>query len=231
MGSVAAARRTQSSYPTYLKSTNPSTLTMAIFGGANGQGGPANLSNQIKAVPDVATVRTYDSGAAVPLAPSGAPRLITLNLANLGGSLDGYLTKQDRLTASQGHLFNPRSLDEVELTAGAARIWNVHVGQIVPMGFYAPRQSNLPGFGTPKVKPMLTIDARVTAIVVMNSEVIQDDVDKAYGFAFITPAMVRRASTIDPTWKLPIYYAIQLRHGDAGLAKEWRCRCRSRGRR
>jgi hypothetical protein len=135
MGSVAAARRTQSSYPTFLKSTNPSTLTMAIFGGSNGEAQTPNLTNKIKALADVATIRILGSGAAVPLSSSGAPRLTTLNLVNLGGSLDGYLVKQDRLTALQGHLFNPKSLDQVEVTPGAARIWNVHVGQKVPIGF------------------------------------------------------------------------------------------------
>jgi ABC-type antimicrobial peptide transport system permease subunit len=219
MASVAAARRTQSSYPTFLKSTNPSTLTIAIFGGSNGQLIGPNLTKKIEALPDVATVRTLGQGAAAPLTASGAPRLSTLNDVNLGGSLDGYLFKQDRLVALQGHLINPKSLDEIEVTPGAARIWNVHVGQKVPIGFYAPRQANLPGFGTSKVKPMLTIHATVTAIVVMNSEVVQDDVDKAYGFAFLTPAMTRRAATIDPNWRAPVYYGIQLRHGDRGLVK------------
>jgi hypothetical protein len=219
MASVAAARRTQSSYPTFLSSTNPSTLTFAIFGGSNGQLEGPNLTNKFLSLSDVANVRTLNQGAAVPLTPSGAPRLTTLNLVNLGGSLDGYLLKEDRLSALQGHLFNPKSLDEVEMTPGAARIWNVRVGQTVPIGFYAPRQQNLPGFGTSKVKPILTVHATVTAIVAMNSEVVQDDVDKAYGFAFLTPAMVHRAAKIDPSWATPVYYAIQLRHGDEGLAK------------
>jgi hypothetical protein len=89
---------------------------------------------------------------------------------------------------------------------------------VIPIGFYAPREANLPGFGTAKVKPIFTVQTTVTAIVAMNSEIIQDDVDRAYGFAFITPAMTKRAATIDADWKDPIYYAMQLRHGDRGLA-------------
>jgi hypothetical protein len=219
MASVAAARRTQSSYLTFLKSTNPSTLTMAIFGGDNGQELGPNLSTKFEALADVSTVRALNEGAAVPLTPSGAPRFNTLNDVNLVGSLDGYLLNEDRLSVLQGQLFNPKSLNEVEVTPGAARIWKVHVGQKVPIGFYAPNQQNLPGFGTSKVKPILTVHATVTAIVVMNSEVVQDDVDKAYGFAILTPAMAQRAIKIDPTWATPVYYAIQLRHGDAGLAQ------------
>jgi hypothetical protein len=219
MASVAAARRTQSSYTTFLKSTNPSTLTMAIFGGNNGQLLGPNLTTNFEALRDVANVRTLNQGAAAPLTPLGAPRLDTLNDVNLCGTLDGYPLKEDRLSALRGHLFNPKSLDEIELTASAARIWNVHVGQKLPIGFFSRSQSSLPGFGTAKVKPMLTVRATVTAIVVMNSQVVQDDVDRAFGFAFMTPAMTQRATKIDPNWSTPVYYALQLRHGDEGLAK------------
>jgi hypothetical protein len=218
MASIAAARRTQSSYPTFLKSTNPSTLTMGVFGATNGGKGGSSLVPKIARLSDVAAVWTLDSGDAVPLSPSGAPRLNTINSVVFGGSFDGYLAQEDRLSVLQGHLSNPRSLDQIEVTPGAARIWNVHQGQSVPIGFYAPQQANLPGFGTSKVKPIFTVHATVTAIVAMNSEIVQDDVDRAYGFAFLTPAMIKRAAAIDPDWNDPVYYAIQLRHGDEGLA-------------
>ncbi len=96
-----------------------------------------------------------DSGDAVILNASGAPRLSLVNSVILAGSLDGYLAKQDRLSVLQGHLSNPKSLNQIEVTPGAARLWNVHVGETVPIGFYAPRQFNLPGFGTSKVRPDL----------------------------------------------------------------------------
>ncbi len=218
MASVAAARRTQSSYPTFLASTHPSTLTMSVFGASSGKGSPT-LVPAIARLSDVKTVRSLDSGDAVILNASGAPRLSTVNSVILAGSLDGYFLKQDRLSVLQGHFSNPKSLNQIEVTPGAARIWNVHAGETVPLGFYAPRQANLPGFGTSKVKPIITVHARVTAIVAMNGEIVQDDVDRAYGFAFLTPAMTQRAATIDVDWKDPLYYAIQLRHGDQGLAQ------------
>jgi putative ABC transport system permease protein len=218
MASVAAARRTQSSYPTFLKSTNPSALTLAVFGQSNGGKASATIAPAIERLSDVTDVRTLDSGDAVILGPTGAPLLNTVNTVVIGGSSDGDFTKQDRLAVVQGHLTNPTSLDQVELTPGAARIWNVHPGQTVPIGFYSPQEANLPGFGTAQVKPIFTVHARVTAVVAINSEIVQDDVDRAYGFAFITPAMTKRAAAIDPDWKNPVYYAIQLRHGDAGIA-------------
>src|SRR5277367_491610 len=87
MASVAAARRTQSSYPTFLKSTNPSTLTFSIF--QNSGTSPPTVTSEIERLKDVASVRTLSSAAAVPLDSAGAPRLSTLNLVVTIGSLDG----------------------------------------------------------------------------------------------------------------------------------------------
>jgi hypothetical protein len=218
MASVAAARRTQSSYPAYLANTNPSTLTMSVFGEANGGRAGPSLIKQFERIPDVTNVRALDSGDAAPLTSSGAPRLNTLSNEVIAGSLDGYLSDQDRLSVLQGHLANPKSLSQVVMTSAGARIWKVHVGERVPIGFYSPEQGMLPGFGTAKIKPALTVHAMVTGIVALNSEIVQDDVDRSYGFTFITPAMAKRAAAIDPDWTLPVLYGIQLRHGDAGLA-------------
>ena len=40
MASVAAARRTQSSYPAFLASTNPSDLTMTVYSIGSGSAAP-----------------------------------------------------------------------------------------------------------------------------------------------------------------------------------------------
>jgi ABC-type antimicrobial peptide transport system permease subunit len=219
MASVAAARRTQSSYPTFLKSTNPSTLTLAVFTNTNGGRGGRSILKEIEGLKDVAAVRWLSAGGAVPLLASGVPRLNSLNNLIIAGSRDGYLVRQDRLSVLQGHLANPRSLNQIEMTPGAARVWGYHVGETVPIGYFSPRQTSLPGFGTTKVKPLLTVRSTITAIVAMNSEIVQDDVDRTYGFAFLTPAMTKRAAAIDPAWAVPVYYAIQLRHGDVGIAR------------
>jgi hypothetical protein len=218
MGSLAAARRTQSSFPTYLASTNPSTLSMAVYSADAGSPGPS-LTTTISHLADVAHVRTVNAGAAVPLNSNGAPRLSTVNLVVVAGSTDGYLTQQDRLSVLSGHLANPSRINQIEITPGAERIWGVRLGQSVPIGFYAPSQATLPGFGTAKVKPHLTVDARVVAIVAQSSEIVQDDVDRAYGFVFLSPTLVKKAAEFDPSWSLPVEYEIQLRDGDAHIAR------------
>src|ERR1700689_4298875 len=80
MGALAAARRTQSSFATYLASTNPSNLGITVFGGVGNGGGsaptysPAGIE-AIERLPGVKHVEAAIPVAAAPLAPSGAPRL------------------------------------------------------------------------------------------------------------------------------------------------------------
>ncbi len=211
MASIAGARRTQSSYPTYVASTDPSTLSYSVY---NGEGqSPASLTSKIKALPDVARVRTLDALTVVPLTAAGAPRLGTLNLAVTLGSTDGYLIDQDRLSIVKGRRFDPSSKTQVVLTASAEKIWGVHVGETVTLGMYSPSQENETYFGTPKVPPRKTIRATVVGTGVINSELVQDDIDRAYGFAFLTPALAREAISVDPLSARPAYYAIQLRRG------------------
>src|SRR2546421_9001196 len=45
MGALSAARRTQSSFSTYLASTNPSDLSVCIFGGSSSAGGDIDFSS------------------------------------------------------------------------------------------------------------------------------------------------------------------------------------------
>jgi hypothetical protein len=217
MGSLAGARRTQSSFPTFLASTNPSTLSMAVYNQAGAPG--ASIATAIAHLADVARVRTLNAGAGVPLNAQGAPRLNTVNLVVVAGSTDGYLTQQDRLAVLSGHLANPSHINQIEITPGAERIWGVGLGSTVPLGFYAPSQASQPGFGTPKVKPRLLIDAHVVGIVAESSDIVQDDVDRAYGFVFISPTLVKKAAAFDSAWSLPVEYEIQLRDGDAHLGR------------
>ncbi|MGC2485288.1 MAG: FtsX-like permease family protein [Acidimicrobiales bacterium] len=217
MGSLTAARRTQSSFPTFLARTNPSTLSMAVYNQIGAPG--ASIATAIAHLADVAHVRTLNAGAAVPLNAKGAPRLNTVNLVVVTGSTDGDLTQQDRLAVLSGHLANPSHINQIDMTPAAERIWGVRLGHSVRIGFYAPAQTSLPGFGTAKVKPRFFVDAHVVGIVAQSSEIVQDDVDRAYGFVFISPTLMKKAAAIDPSWSLPVEYEIQLRDGDAHLGR------------
>ncbi len=134
------------------------------------------------------------------------------------GSVDGMFLDQDRLAAVEGHLADPRRADQIVMTAPAARILGVHVGQSVPLGFYTRSQGELAGFGTSAVRPRLTIRATLTGIVVLNNQVVQDDIDRAYGFVDVSPALLDRAIAISPSEDAPILYGIQLDPGGPSVA-------------
>ena len=114
------------------------------------------------------------------------------------GSLDGLTLDQDRLAVVEGRRPDQNRAAEIMMTSSAAKLLNVHVGQLVPLGFYTGAQMAQPGFGTPRVSPRLLVRARLVGIVTLNNEVLQDDVDQAFGFTFLTPALVREAAAVSP---------------------------------
>ena len=207
---LPAGRRTQSSYPQFLANSNASDLTVSVYV-PNGGGATRSLTSELSRLPEVKSVRTVVAPSLVPLARSGAPRLGSLAQVTVLGSLDGQFADQDHLAVAQGRLVDPSKVDEMVMTASAAQLLGVHVGQVVPMGFYAEAQSSLPGFGTPKVAPRLKFAVRVVGIFVFDNAIVQDDVDRAYGFIEVSPALIRKLAAVSPANAAPIGYALQLR--------------------
>jgi hypothetical protein len=214
MASVAAARRTESSFPAFLASTNPSDLTLSTYG--VGPDSPANtyspeLTHEIARLPDVRQVRSWVGVFGVPLAPDGAPRLAAVSHLNLVGSVDGLYFSEDRAVAIEGRMASPDRADEFVTTALGARLLGLHVGQVVPMGFYGLAQSTMPGFGTAAVPPQLRMNMKLVGLVVFNNEVVEDDADRLPTNALFTPALTRpllSSGSTQGTW-----YGLQLAHG------------------
>ena len=188
MGAVAAARRTQSSFPAYLASTNPSDLT--VLTGLYGEkaGFDPDVIRRISRLPHVKQVKSYAGTDAAALAPNGA---VAVNLQGLPGSIDGEYFDQDRVTIVQGRMANPERADEVVMDAKNTPA--VHVGTVAPLGFFTNAQEQLPDFGSARIKPYLQIDIRVVGKAVFSKEVVQDDVDTGVnGGVLFTPALTRR---------------------------------------
>ena len=102
MASLAGARRTQSSYPTFLASTNPSDLTVSAGAlNSNAADGSSAFTNQISHLPGVKRVRDLSAPTVIPLTKKGAARVELANVLQTYGSLDGELSQQDRLTIIQ----------------------------------------------------------------------------------------------------------------------------------
>ena len=76
------------------------------------------------------------------------------------GSTDGLTLGQDRLAVTEGRRADQNRAGEIMMTSSAAKLLGVHVGQLVPLGFYTQAQLRKPGFGTPKVAPRLLVRAR-----------------------------------------------------------------------
>ena len=216
MGSIAAARRTQSSYPAFLASTDASDLTMSTYGIANAAAASnysPTLAREIAHLPEVKLVESWVGAGVAPLEPDGAPNLTAP--INPVGSVDGLYFNEDRATPVVGRMANPGRADEFVTTALGARALGLHVGQAVPMGVYTPTQFNSPGFGTPRVAPERRIDMKLVGIVVFNNQVIEDDADRLPTDILFTPALTRTliaSKAVQGTW-----YAMQLVHGSRDI--------------
>ncbi len=220
MAALAGARRTQSSYPQFLASTNPSDVTMFVYSGASQFPGKTfSLTKTISHLAGVERVVTALGPQMVPLAANGAPRLSTLSNVFTTGSLDGMMLTQDRLAVVEGRLANPRRADEIVMTASAARILGVRVGQMVPLGFYSDAQTNSPDFGSPRVVPRLKVKARLVGLVVLNTQLVQDDIDRTYGTVFLDQALMQKLNHLEPGELVPALYGVQIDHAHATITQ------------
>ena len=205
---AAGARRTQSAYPRFLRSTNPST--MAVDVGGLDASGYANLA-AIAALPQVAQARAY-TGFYVAAIVDGAPDL-SQNFEALG-SIDGRYFDQDRFTALQGRLPDPNNADEVAVNEESAKLYGYHVGQKIDFGAVSRADVESPDSNaTQPLQPRLLTHATIVGVGVFIEEVMQDDTDRS-PLVLFTPAYVREAKGLETyAWQ-----GLVLRHGDADAA-------------
>ncbi len=216
MGSITAARRTQSAYPAFLAATNASDLTMSTYGVTNGSSASnysPKVTKEIARLPDVKRVESWVGAQIVPLEPNGAPNLTSP--VNPVGSVDGLYFDEDRATPVVGRMANPRRPDEFVSTALAAHSLGLHVGQLVPMGVYSSNQFSSPDFGTPRVAPELKLDMRLVGIVVFNNGVIEDDTDRLPTNLLFTPALT--STLLAHGAEQGTWYGMQLTHGSRDI--------------
>jgi len=215
MGAIAGARRTQSSFPVYLASTNPSQVQyFTEFAPSTNIGYSAAIDRAIARIPYVkraADVVGFD-GTLQPLRPlptDGPPGEAP---PSFEGGLDGEYLHVDRVTLLKGRMADPRRDDEFVVSAGGAAQFGLHIGSTVPLGFYTDAQESSPTFaGYPTDKPYLAIDMKLVGIIEASQQVIQDD-DSALGdqLAVVTPALTRRLATCCAYYS---YVALQLDGG------------------
>jgi hypothetical protein len=200
LGSIAAARRTQSSFPRFLASTDPSDMTVSVIGfGAN----VPVLTTTIGHLAGVKRVAAIDSPNLVPVTTSGAPGPGAQAKVLWAGSIDGGLFRQDRVTVVNGRMADPKQADEAVMTASAASQLGAHVGQVIRLGLFTNSSS---------ATARLLLHVKLVGIVVLNNQVVQDAVDATFGFALLTPALIREAAMAAPSAVSPVSYDLQLVH-------------------
>ncbi len=208
MGSIAAARRTQSSFPTFLASTNPSDMSLgtALYNPSLGYdtGYNARLVHTISQLPHVKRANSFAGLNAYQLQSDGSPNTVIND--NVVGSVDGEYFTQDRVKVVRGRMANPNRADEMVMSAGAARLFGLRVGQAAPWAIYPSSASNAPS------GPARRLKLRLVGIVVFNDAIVQDQVDRtsAPHSVVLTPTLTR--AVVDCCSNYAFTY-LQLDHG------------------
>lgn len=192
VAAIAGARRTQSSFPTFLASTNPSNLSVgtALYDPALGftTGYNASLVRTIQHLPYVKRAKSYAALYAYPLGTNGYPTAASEN-ANVNdlGSINGLFFDQDRVSVVHGRMANPKKVDQIMMSVRAARELGLRVGETAVWGFAADSDTATPP------KALYHLNLTLVGTVVLNSAVVQDDVDADGAQPVIfTPALTSR---------------------------------------
>ena len=202
---LAGARRTQSSYPRFLKAANAST--MAVDTGQYDQ----ETLDTIAAFPQVARSQTYVAPLVAHLA-NGKP-IFREDFEALA-SLDGRFFDMDRFTATEGRLPDPKRVDEVAVNQSAAHDYGYRVGQKLRLGTYDPADITPEALALDsEPSPVHTMTATIVGIGLFPNEVLQDDTDRS-ALMLLTPAY---SNEVLPYMQYE-WQGLELRHGDADVA-------------
>lgn len=218
LGGLAAARRTQSSFSSFLAASNPSNLSVTVYGASSGPLANPNynpaLTAAIGRLPGVTHVAAGFVVVGAPLTANGTPRVRVTGLAYPVASVNGLFYSQDRVGVTQGRMASPNRADEMMMAPSVAKVLGFHVGETIPYGFYSDAQQGLPGFGTAAVKPALRINMRLVGLAVLNSQIVEDDVDTLPTFIPLTPAFTREVLSFKgQSMSGALTFGIQTRHG------------------
>lgn len=206
LGSVAAARRTQSSYNMFLASTNPSDLTLTV--------GAPNISSKLARLPLVkhVGVSTYSVNAFAPN-QSGLPtfpKALVNGTVTMSGSLVDEYFREDRVAIVEGRMPNVRKANEFMADPLAAKAMGWHLGEYVHLIFFTDAQSSRKDFGVKYVKPQVDMRMHLVGLMVPNDDVLLDQVDRIPELAIFTPALTKQLVNNAYHYNT---YSLQLTHG------------------
>jgi ABC-type antimicrobial peptide transport system permease subunit len=217
MASVAGARRTASSFPTYVASTNPSTVGLFSRYDDPGlhldTGYNAALATRIADLPLVTRSTTsiiFDANIDLN-AVKGVHYDATAgeDPPTIVGSPDGEYTSMDRVTLTAGRYANPARLGEAIMNAQAAKELGLHIGSVVKVPFYTDVAVNSPK----EFKPILVAKIKMVGEFVASRDVIESDISKLGSSAVLLSQALTRKLMITSATGTETF--LQLKGGDA----------------
>jgi hypothetical protein len=201
---LAGARRTQSSYPRFLRASQAST--MAIDPGPY----DPEANAVIAAFPEVVRSTTYVAFTTGPLLVDGRPDF-SQDFETLG-TFDGRFFTMDRFAPTRGRLADVDRDDEIVVNETAADLYGYHVGQHLDLGTYSNEQLSSDSFFEDPPPPVIRTRATIVGIGLFTDEVLQDDTNRT-PLALVTPAFSKEAAAYAGyAWQ-----GLTLRRGDADV--------------
>lgn len=201
---LAGARRTQSSYPRFLRASHASTMAV--------DPGPYDpeVDAAIAAFPNVVRSTTYVAFLTAPMV-DGRPDF-EKDFETLG-TPNGRFFTMDRFAPTSGRLPDPDRVDEIAMNEVTADTWGYHVGQHIDLGTYSPEQTESETFFDDPPPPLIRTDATIVGIGLFVDEVVEDDTNRT-PLVLVTPAFSKQAAEYATySWQ-----GLELRHGDADVA-------------
>jgi hypothetical protein len=218
--SVAGARRTESSFPTYLHSTNPST--MQVFStyddpglGVNTGYDPA-LQKKIAQLPLVKRLTSsiiFDANINLSGVKGIRPRVLPGETPpTVYGSFDGEYSDVDRMSLVSGELANPKSVDQAVMNVQAAKELGVRIGSVIQIPFYTDAQVRLAESGSGPGKPSRIVKVKMVGEIILANNIVESDFDALGAPAVIfSPALTR---LLAPRFATGTISFLQVRGGD-----------------
>jgi hypothetical protein len=221
MASLAGARRTDSSFPTYLASTNPSTLgvftryadpELKIYTGYD-----AKLAATVAHLPLVtraATAVIFDGNINLNGVKGIHPHVLAgESPPTVLGTLGGEITSMDRVSLIAGRMPNPKSLDEAVMNVQAAQEMGVHIGSVITAPFYTDKQNN----ASSPSGPGRIVKIKFVGEVVSSADVVESDIGNLGAAAVIFSQALTRELATNYSTGTETY--LQIRGGDANAKR------------
>ncbi len=193
MGSLAAARRTQSSSPQYLQATDPfelSGFTAQFIPGIYGEGYNPTVIAKIAHLKHVSGVGSVVGVNVAPIEPSGAIKnpAVATSMTFVGALASSFGAHGEGVTLIAGRLPRATAVHSFIVDEAAMQKLHLHLGSTITFGVFTNAQTQLPGIGTAAVQPVRRVTGRLVGIFTTPEHLVEDDVDASTGNVVFTPA-------------------------------------------